>query len=58
MGYGVRVITGLGDSDQRVALNDLFGVRLPQKPHVHSTRRVDLLMGLLLSIEATAISRP
>lgn len=57
MGYGVRVITGLGDSDQRAALNALFGVCLPQKPPVHSTPRVDLLMGLLLSIEAAAIAR-
>lgn len=53
----VKVITWLGDADQRSALNDLFGEYFPHEPPARSTPIVDLPMGLLLSIEATAIVR-
>ena len=53
----VKVITWLGDGNERAALNDLFGEYFPNKPPARSTPIVDLPMGLLLSIEATAILR-
>ena len=51
----VKVITWLGNPDERSALNDLFGEYFPNDPPARSTPIVDLPMGLLLSIEATAI---
>lgn len=53
----VKVITWLGDADERASLNDLFGEYFPNDPPARSTPIVDLPMGLLLSIEATAIAR-
>jgi 2-iminobutanoate/2-iminopropanoate deaminase len=53
----VKVITWLGDASERVALNDLFGEYFRQDPPSRSTPIVELPMGLLLSIEATAICR-
>ncbi len=53
----VKVITWLGDPSERAALNDLFGEYFPEAPPARSTPIVDLPMGLLLSIEATAIAR-
>ena len=53
----VKVITWLGDADERAALNELFGEYFPLQPPARSTPIVDLPMGLLLSIEATAIAR-
>ena len=53
----LKVVTWLGDVDERAALNDLFGEYFPNEPPARSTPIVDLPMGLLLSIEATAISR-
>lgn len=53
----VKVITWLGDSAERAALNDLFGEYFPVDPPARSTPIVELPMGLLLSIEATAICR-
>lgn len=53
----VKVITWLGDADERAALNALFGEYFPVQPPARSTPIVDLPMGLLLSIEATAIAR-
>ncbi|CUI62515.1 RidA family protein [Cognatishimia activa] len=53
----VKVITWLGDAEERAALNDLFGEYFPIDPPARSTPIVDLPMGLLLSIEATAIAR-
>ncbi|WP_211317104.1 RidA family protein [Jannaschia seohaensis] len=53
----VKVITWLGDANERSALNDIFGEYFPNKPPARSTPIVDLPMGLLLSIEATAIAR-
>ncbi len=56
MGDVVKVVTWLGDGDQRAALNDLFGEYFPVAPPARSTPIVDLPMGLLLSIEATAVA--
>lgn len=53
----VKVVTYLADASQRDALNRLFGEYFPTDPPTRSTPIVDLPMGLLLSIEATAISR-
>ncbi len=53
----VKVITWLGDATERAALNDLFAEYFPVDPPARSTPIVDLPMGLLLSIEATAIHR-
>lgn len=53
----VKVITWLGDAKERTALNELFGEYFPESPPARSTPIVDLPMGLLLSIEATAIAR-
>ncbi|MDA7430055.1 Rid family hydrolase [Primorskyibacter aestuariivivens] len=53
----VKVITWLGDANERAALNQLFGEYFPNDPPARSTPIVDLPMGLLLSIEATAIAR-
>ncbi len=53
----VKVITWLGDATERAALNDLFAEFFPVDPPARSTPIVDLPMGLLLSIEATAIDR-
>ena len=53
----VKVITWLGDADQRAALNEFFGQHFPQEPPARSTPIVNLPMGLLLSIEAIAIAR-
>ena len=52
----VKVITWLGDANERSALNELFGEYFPKDPPARSTPIVDLPMGLLLSIEATAIA--
>lgn len=51
----VKVVTWLGDASQRAALNDLFGEYFKDEPPARSTPIVELPMGLLLSIEATAI---
>lgn len=51
----VKVITWLGDPGQRAALNDLFEEYFPVDPPARSTPIVELPMGLLLSIEATAV---
>ncbi len=51
----VKVITWLGDPAERAALNDFFGEYFPVDPPARSTPIVELPMGLLLSIEATAI---
>ena len=51
----VKVITWLGDATERARLNDLFGEYFPADPPARSTPIVDLPMGLLLSIEATAV---
>ena len=53
----VKVITWLGDANERAALNELFAEYFPDEPPARSTPIVDLPMGLLLSIEATAIAR-
>jgi 2-iminobutanoate/2-iminopropanoate deaminase len=53
----VKVITWLGDPEERAALNNLFAEYFPNEPPARSTPIVDLPMGLLLSIEATAISK-
>ena len=53
----VKVITWLGDAEERAALNDLCGEYFPTDPPARSTPIADLPMGLLLSIEATAIAR-
>ena len=53
----VKVITWLGDADERAALNELFAEYFPVEPPARSTPIVDLPMGLLLSIEATAIAK-
>lgn len=52
----VKVITWLGDPAERTALNDMFGTYFPVDPPARSTPIVDLPMGLLLSIEATALA--
>lgn len=51
----VKVVTYLADASQRGALNALFGEYFPVDPPARSTPIVELPMGLLLSIEATAI---
>jgi 2-iminobutanoate/2-iminopropanoate deaminase len=51
----VRVVTYLADVSQRGALNSLVGEHFPTDPPTRSTPIVELQMGLLLSIEATAI---
>lgn len=53
----VKVVTYLADASQRGALNTLFGEYFPIDPPTRSTPIVELPMGLLLSIEATAIYR-
>lgn len=53
----VRVVTYLADAAQRGTLNALFGEYFPTDPPTRSTPIVELPMGLLLSIEATAIYR-
>jgi 2-iminobutanoate/2-iminopropanoate deaminase len=53
----LKVITWLGDAEERSALNELFAEYFPNEPPARSTPIVDLPMGLLLSIEATAIAR-
>lgn len=53
----VKVVTYLADVSQREALNTLFGEYFPNDPPTRSTPIVELPMGLLLSIEATAIYR-
>jgi 2-iminobutanoate/2-iminopropanoate deaminase len=53
----VKVVTYLADGSQRGALNTLFGEYFPVDPPARSTPIVELPMGLLLSIEATAICR-
>lgn len=53
----VRVVTYLADASQRGALNTLFAEYFPTDPPTRSTPIVELPMGLLLSIEATAICR-
>ena len=53
----VRVVTYLADASQRDALNTLFGECFPNDPPTRSTPIVELPLGLLLSIEATAICR-
>lgn len=58
MGDVVKVITWLGDPEERTALNELFREYFLHDAPARSTPIVDLPMGLLLSIEATAIARP
>lgn len=53
----VKVVTYLADGSQRAALNALFAEYFPTDPPARSTPIVELPMGLLLSIEATAIYR-
>lgn len=53
----VKVVTYLADASGRAVLNALFGEYFPTEPPTRSTPIVDLPMGLLLSIEATAIFR-
>ncbi|SHE49809.1 endoribonuclease L-PSP [Loktanella atrilutea] len=53
----VRVVVYLTDAQHRDALNSLFGDCFPVDPPARSTPIVELPMGLLLSIEATAICR-
>ncbi len=53
----VKVITWLGDAGERAVLNELFAEFFPVEPPARSTPIVDLPMGLLLSIEATAIAK-
>lgn len=53
----VRVVAYLADGTQRGVLNDLFAEYFPTDPPARSTPIVELPMGLLLSIEATAIYR-
>lgn len=57
MGDVVKVITWLGDANERAVLNELFAEYFPDEPPARSTPIVHLPMGLLLSIEATAIAR-
>lgn len=57
MGDVVKVITWLGDARERAALNDIFADYFPNDAPARSTPIVDLPMGLLLSVEATAIAR-
>ncbi len=53
----VKVITWLGVASQLSLLNDLFDEYFPIDPPARSTPIVELPMGLLLSVEATAIYR-
>ena len=53
----VKVVAYLADAAQRGALDTLFGEHFPTDPPTRSTPIVQLPMGLLLSIEATAIYR-
>ncbi len=53
----VKVVTYLADSSQRALLNTLFAEYFPKDPPTRSTPIVELPMGLLLSVEATAIYR-
>ncbi len=53
----VKVVTYLADASQRALLNTLFAEYFPNDPPTRSTPIVELPMGLLLSIEATAIYR-
>lgn len=53
----VKVITWLGDAEERAALNDMFAKYFPKDAPARSTPIVDFPMGLLLSMEATAIAR-
>lgn len=54
----VKVTTWLGDAEERATLNDMFAEYFPSDAPARSTPIVDLPMGLLISIEATAIARP
>ena len=53
----VKVVTYLADASQRGELNTLFGEYFPTDSPTRSTPIVELPLGLLLSIEATAIYR-
>ena len=53
----VKVVTYLADASQRGELNKLFAEYFPTDPPTRSTPIVELPLGLLLSIEATAIYR-
>ncbi len=53
----VKVVVYLADASQRGELNTLFGEYFPDDPPARSTPIVELPLGLLLSIEATAIYR-
>ena len=53
----VRVVAYLSDASLRGALDALFGEHFPIDPPTRSTPIVELPMGLLLSMEATAIYR-
>ncbi len=53
----VKVVTYLTDASQRGELNTLFGEYFPTDPPARSTPIVELPLGLLLSIEATAVYR-
>lgn len=51
----VKVVTWLGDASHIGSLNALFDEYFPVDPPARSSPIVELPMGLLLSIEATAI---
>lgn len=53
----VKVVTWLADGEERGTLNDLYGEYFPTDPPARSTPIVELPMGLLLAVEATAIAR-
>lgn len=53
----VKVVVYLADANQRALLNTMFAEYFPKDPPARSTPIVELPMGLLLSIEATAIYR-
>lgn len=53
----VKVVAYLVDESQRALLNTLFAEYFPKDPPTRSTPIVELPLGLLLSVEATAIYR-
>lgn len=53
----VKVVAYLADANQRALFNTIFAEYFPKDPPARSTPIVELPMGLLLSIEATAIYR-
>jgi len=53
----VKVTVWLGDADDRATLDELFGEYFPQEPPARSMPIIELPMGFLVAIEATAIAR-